>query len=112
MLPRIRLTDLLEEVDRWTGFIELFEHAGTGRPPAEKRVFLATFIAEATNLGLARLGSFAAEPLCGRPKDASVMWAMAECIIHDVQLFFVAGEGPVGRALVSGLFWCGCGRWP
>jgi TnpA family transposase len=55
MLPRVRLTDLLEEVDRWTGFVELFEHAGTGRPPAEKRVFLATLIAEATNLGLARM---------------------------------------------------------
>jgi hypothetical protein len=55
VLPRIRLTDLLEEVDRWTGFVELFEHAGTGRPPAERRVFLATLIAEATNLGLARM---------------------------------------------------------
>jgi hypothetical protein len=33
VLPRIRLTDLLEEVDRWTGFVQLFEHAGTGRPP-------------------------------------------------------------------------------
>lgn len=69
VLPRIRLTDLLEEVDRWTGFVELFEHAGTGRPPAEKRVFLATLIAEATNLGLARPGSFAAIPSGGSLRD-------------------------------------------
>ena len=55
MLPPVRLTDMLEEVDRWTGFIALFGHVQTGRPPVDRRIFLAALIAEATNLGLARM---------------------------------------------------------
>ena len=50
-----RITDLLEEVDQWTGFAELFGHVQTGRPHAERRAFLAALIAEATNIGLGRM---------------------------------------------------------
>jgi hypothetical protein len=39
MLPSVRLTDMLEEVDRWTGLVALFGHVRTGRPPADRRAF-------------------------------------------------------------------------
>lgn len=55
MMPRVRITDLLEEVDRWTAFSEMFGHVQTGRPHTERRAFLAALIAEATNLGLGRM---------------------------------------------------------
>lgn len=54
-LPATRITDLLSQVDRWTGFTRHFGHVSTGLPPGDDRAFLATLIAEATNLGLSRM---------------------------------------------------------
>jgi TnpA family transposase len=55
LMPRVRITDLLEEIDRWTGFTEMFGHVQTGRPHVDRRAFLAALIAEATNIGLSRM---------------------------------------------------------
>ena len=55
MLQPTRVTDMIEQVDRWTGFTEHFRHVSTGLPPTDKRAFFAALIAEATNLGLSRM---------------------------------------------------------
>src|SRR3546814_4331711 len=55
MLPATRITDVLSQVERWTGFTQHFGHVSTGLPPGAEQAFLATLIAEATNLGLLRL---------------------------------------------------------
>ncbi|MCB8835847.1 Tn3 family transposase [Aurantimonas sp. VKM B-3413] len=55
MVPTTRITDVLSQVSRWTGFVDHFGHVSTGLPPTDERAFLATLIAEATNLGLARM---------------------------------------------------------
>jgi TnpA family transposase len=55
LLPTVRITDVLRQVAHWTGFIDHFTHVSTGMPPNDERVFLASLIAEATNLGLTRM---------------------------------------------------------
>lgn len=54
-LPTIRITDLLAEVDRWTGFSKCFTHLTTGRMHDDPRAVLTAVLADATNLGHARM---------------------------------------------------------
>jgi TnpA family transposase len=55
LVPTMRITDVLSQVERWTGFTAHFAHVSTGLPPGDERAFLAALIAEATNLGLSRM---------------------------------------------------------
>ena len=55
MLPRIRVTDLLAEVARWTVFPDCFTHLRTGETAADSRVLMAGLLAEGLNLGLTRM---------------------------------------------------------
>ncbi len=54
-LPAIRITDLLAEVDRWTGFSQCFTHLQSGRVADEPRAILTAVLADATNLGHKRM---------------------------------------------------------
>ena len=55
MMPNARITDVLAEVDGWTGFSGAFTHLHTGLPASDPRVVLTAVLADATNLGLTRM---------------------------------------------------------
>ena len=55
MMPNLRITSLLAEVDLWTGFSSAFTHLHSGAPADDRRVVLTAVLADATNLGLTRM---------------------------------------------------------
>jgi TnpA family transposase len=55
MVPNLRITSLLAEVDRWTDFGGAFTHLHSGAPGDDRRVVLTAVLADATNLGLTRM---------------------------------------------------------
>ena len=55
MMPNVRITSVLAEVDRWTGLSGAFTHLHSGLPADDRRVVLTAVLADATNLGLTRM---------------------------------------------------------
>ena len=54
-LPMIRVTDLLLEVDRWTGFTDAFVDLRTGSPCKDRIGLLSVVLADGINLGLSKM---------------------------------------------------------
>jgi hypothetical protein len=57
MMPRVRITELLHEVNRATGFASAFTNLRTGERCDEDNALLAAILADATNLGLGRMAA-------------------------------------------------------
>jgi len=55
LLPRIKITELLMDVDDWTGFTRHFTHFKTGEPAKDRTMLLSVILADAINLGLSKM---------------------------------------------------------
>ena len=66
MMPAVRVTDPLAEVDRGIGFSAAFTHLHTGLPADDPRVVFTAVLADATDLGLTRMAD-----ACPSPPTAS-----------------------------------------
>ena len=55
LLPHLKITELLLEVDGWTDFTRHFNHLKTGQPASDKNLLLTAVLADAINLGLVKM---------------------------------------------------------
>lgn len=55
MLPRVKITELLLEVDGWTHFTRHFKHLKSGVLAKDTPLLLTTILADAINLGLTKM---------------------------------------------------------
>lgn len=55
LLPHIKITDLLMEVEEWTGFSRHFTHIKSGAIANDKTLLLTAILADAINLGLTKM---------------------------------------------------------
>ena len=103
LLPRIKLTDLLVEVDSWTQFTKHFTHLHSGEQVSDQVVLLSALLADGINLGLTRM----ADAIQGMSferlawvadwyiRDETYSKAMAEVVNFHTQIPFAAywGDG-------------------
>lgn len=57
LLPRVRITELLREIDALTGFSSMFRELRSGKVHDNASCILAAVLADATNLGLERMAN-------------------------------------------------------
>jgi TnpA family transposase len=57
LLPAVRITELLHDVNRATGFVSAFTNIRTGERCDDDSALLAAVLADATNLGLGRMAA-------------------------------------------------------
>jgi TnpA family transposase len=55
LLPHLKITDLLLEVDNWTSFTRHFKHLKSGETAEDQHLLLTTILADAINLGLSKM---------------------------------------------------------
>ena len=72
MLPHLKITDLLLEVDRWTGFSRHFTHLKSGEAVEDQHLLLTAVLADAINLGLSKMSES-----CPGTTYAKLTWLQA-----------------------------------
>jgi TnpA family transposase len=72
LLPHVKITDLLLEVDKWTGFTRHFTHHKNGDLAADKNLLLTAILADGINLGLTKMAE-----ACPGTTYAKLSWLQA-----------------------------------
>jgi TnpA family transposase len=103
LMPHVRITELLLEVDRWTGFTRHFTNLKTGESSSDPALLLTAVLADGINLGLTKMAEVC--PMMTYTKlawltawhirDATYSKALAELVNaqHQQPLAMVWGAG-------------------
>jgi hypothetical protein len=101
LLPRIKITDLLTEVDSWCDFGRHFTNLRSGDAVSDRELLLTAILAEGINLGLTRMAdacpgvslSTLSRIATWHIRDETYGKALAEIVNHHHQLEFAAHWG-------------------
>jgi hypothetical protein len=77
LLPHVKITDLLAEVDQWTNFSRHFTHYKTDAVAKDKTLLMTVILADAINLGLTKMAES-----CPNSTHQKLAWIQA-CHIRD-----------------------------
>ena len=72
LLPHLKITELLLEVDAWTDFTRHFTHLKSGDTAQDRHLLLTTILADAINLGLTKMAES-----CPGTTYAKLTWLQA-----------------------------------
>ena len=78
VLPRVKITDLLLEVDEWTNFTRHFTHLKSGEEAKEKKILLTAILSDAINMGLTKMAE-----ACSGTSYSKLSWIQAWYIRDD-----------------------------
>ena len=78
ILPHVKITELLLEVDAWTGFTRHFTHLKSGDMTKDKNLLLTSILADAINLDLTKMAES-----CPDTTYAKLAWLQAWHIRDD-----------------------------
>ncbi len=105
LLPRIKITELLMDVDDWTGFSRHFTHLKDGAEAKDRTLLLSAILGDAINLGLtkmaesspgltyAKLSSLQAWHI----RDETYSAALAELVNHQYRRHALPPTGATAR---------------
>jgi TnpA family transposase len=110
-LPRVRIEDLLTQVDAWCGFTQAFRPPGdrTPRVPNPFTTLLATLIAHGTNLGIATMAHSVEDGITADMLQEMSQWCLREDTLkaanailvnfhHRLPLSQIWGDGRVSSS--------------
>lgn len=101
LMPRIKITDLLTEVDSWCDFGRHFTNLRFGDAVSDRALLLTAILADGINLGLTRMAdacpgvslSTLSRVATWHIRDETYAKALAEIVNHQHQLKFAAHWG-------------------
>ncbi len=72
LIPHVKITDLLLEVDQWTGFTQHFTHLKCNAPAEDRKLLLTAVLADGINLGPSKMAES-----CPGTTYAKLSWLQA-----------------------------------